>query len=125
MSTDQQGGRSAAVRGATTATENTAASILEATEELLTALLERNAVSEEDIVSVIFTMTPDLDATFPASAARRLDLATVPLLCAAEIAVPGAVPRCIRVLMHLYPATDPKHVYLRGAEHLRADLTDG
>ena len=85
-----------ALRGATTVQDNTAEAILEATDELLRALIERNALDADDMVSCIFTCTADLDAEFPAVAARNLGLSTVPLLCAREIDVPGALPRVIR-----------------------------
>jgi chorismate mutase len=113
-----------ALRGATTVDANDAAAILEATEELVTAVLERNRLAPEDLVSCIFTCTEDLDAEFPAVAARRIGLSSVPLLCAREIPVPGALPRVIRLLLHCYPAADvePQHVYLREAVALRQDL---
>jgi chorismate mutase len=114
-----------ALRGATTAAANDPAAIVAATTELLETMLTRNDVEHDDLVSVIFTSTPDLDAEFPAAAARRLGLADVPLLCASEIAVPGAVPRCVRVLVHLYTARDYaslRHVYLGDARQLRTDL---
>jgi chorismate mutase len=113
-----------ALRGATTVEENDAGAILEATEELVSAVLERNRLSPDDLVSCIFTCTEDLDAEFPAVAARRIGLNQVPLLCAREIPVPGALPRVIRLMMHCYPAddVDPQHVYLRDAIALRKDL---
>ena len=115
-----------ALRGAVTVTANDGEAILEATEELLRELLRRNALDAEGLVSCLFTLTDDLDAEFPAVAARRIGLAGVPLLCAREIPVPGAMPRVIRVLIHCYlPATadGPQHVYLRDAQSLRLDLT--
>jgi chorismate mutase len=113
-----------ALRGATSVTENDRAAILAATDELMRAILERNALAAEDLVSCIFTLTPDLDAEFPAVAARNMGLSRVPLLCAREIPVPGALPRVIRVLMHCYPpvGVDPQHVYLGEARGLRLDL---
>jgi chorismate mutase len=113
-----------ALRGATTVEENDADAILEATEELVAAVLERNQLQPEDLVSCIFTCTEDLDAEFPAVAARRIGLNQVPLLCTREIPVPGALPRVIRLLMHCYPAdgVEPQHVYLRDAVNLRLDL---
>lgn len=128
MSTSGHVARVAAIRGATTAAANTAAAIGEATGELLVAMLERNAVAPDDLISIVFTATRDLDADFPATAARSLGMAAVPLLSATEIDVRGALPRCIRVLMHLHTAADPsalRHVYLREARSLRADLADG
>jgi len=113
-----------ALRGATTVEQNTAEAILDATDELLRALIDRNELDSDEMVSCIFTCTGDLDAEFPAVAARRLGLSGVPLLCAREIDVPGALPRVIRVLLHAYaePAAPPRHVYLRDAVKLRADL---
>jgi chorismate mutase len=113
-----------ALRGATTVEANDAGHILTATEELMNALLERNRLDGDSIVSCIFTLTPDLDAEFPAVAARNMGLSRVPLLCAREIAVPGALPRVIRVLMHCYPPVGvaPQHVYLGEARTLRLDL---
>jgi chorismate mutase len=103
---------------------NEAAEILSATEELVHAVMDLNALTAEDLVSCIFTLTDDLDAEFPAVAARQLGLSAVPLLCAREIAVPGALPRVIRVLLHCYaePGSEPRHVYLRDAVALRRDL---
>lgn len=114
-----------ALRGAVTVTANDGEAILEATEELLRELLRRNSLDAEGLVSCLFTLTDDLDAEFPAVAARRIGLAGVPLLCAREIPVPGAMPRVIRVLIHCYlpeGAEGPQHVYLRDAQALRLDL---
>ena len=113
-----------ALRGATSVAANDAAAILRATEELMGALLERNALDPQDLVSCIFTLTEDLDAEFPAVAARAMGLSRVPLLCAREIPVPGALPRVIRVLIHCYlpPGIDAQHVYLGEASALRLDL---
>jgi chorismate mutase len=113
-----------ALRGATSVAANSEPAILDATEELLRALIERNQLEPERIVSCIFTVTADLDAAFPAVAARRLGLDRVPLLCAREIDVPGSLPTVIRVLMHCYAGADhdPRHVYLGEARSLRADL---
>jgi chorismate mutase len=113
-----------ALRGAITVEDNEADAILSATEELVRELMERNSIEPDQMVSCIFTCTNDLDAEFPAVAARRLGLSSVPLLCAREIDVPGALPRVIRLLLHCYadPASEPRHVYLREAESLRRDL---
>jgi chorismate mutase len=113
-----------ALRGAITVDANESEAILEATSELVRAVLERNSVAVEDLVSCIFTCTPDLDAEFPALAARQLGLSSVPLMCAREIDVPGALPRVIRLMVHCYAeeATQPHHVYLREATTLRRDL---
>ena len=113
-----------ALRGATTVDANESEAILAATDKLMREILARNELQAEDLVSCIFTLTPDLDAEFPAVAARRMGLSRVPLLCAREIPVPGALPRVIRVLMHCYPpvGVDPQHVYLGDARKLRLDL---
>ena len=116
-----------ALRGATSVDRDDAGAIEAATEALLVAMMERNGVVAEDLISLIFTATPDLTATFPAAAARGLGLADVPLLCAQEIPVRGALPRCVRVLMHLYSSRDYaslRHVYLGEARRLRDDLLD-
>ena len=112
------------LRGATTAAANTSDAILEATEELLRALQAANGFAPEDVESAIFTSSPDLTAEYPARAARRLGWIDVPLLGAAEVAVPGGLRRCIRVLLHFYtgkPARALKHTYLREAAKLRPD----
>ena len=123
MSTDQQ--RLRAFRGATTVPANDAGSINEATYELLEAVLAHNELATDDIVSIVFTATPDLTAEFPAAAARALGLEDVPLLCAVEMDVPGALASCVRILLHAHTArdrSDVRHVYLRGARGLRSDL---
>ena len=114
-----------ALRGATTVELNESAPILTATGELMHELLEGNRLAAEDLVSCIFTLTDDLDAEYPAVAARNLGLTRVPLLCAREIPVPGSLPRVIRVLIHCYAPTghEARHVYLREAQALRQDLT--
>jgi chorismate mutase len=113
-----------ALRGATTVDENTAEAILDGTEELLRAVLDRNELDADDLVSCIFTTTGDLDAEFPAVAARRIGLSAVPLLGAREMDRPGALPRVIRLLVHCYadPDRPAQHVYLRDAVQLRQDL---
>jgi prephenate dehydratase len=115
------------IRGATTADENSPVAILAATTELLHALIAANSLLPEEVASATFTVTPDLDAAFPAQAARALGWTTVPLLDAVEIGVPGALPRCIRVLIHWntdLPSYAVRHVYLRDAVRLRPDLAD-
>jgi chorismate mutase len=114
-----------ALRGATSVAENDADAILGATDELMREILARNALRAEDLVSCIFTLTEDLDAEFPAVAARRMGLSAVPLLCAREVPVPGALPRIIRVLIHCYgdPGHEPQHVYLGDAAALRLDIS--
>ena len=113
-----------ALRGANVVDRNEARAILEATAALMRELMERNSLTPERMVSCIFTLTDDLDAEFPAVAARRLGLDRVPLLCAREVPVPGALPRVIRVLVHYYSSDQhaPQHVYLGDARALRADL---
>ena len=113
-----------ALRGATTVDANDAESILGATESLMLEILERNALLPDDAVSCIFTLTDDLDAEFPAVAARKIGFSSVPLLCAREVDVPGSLPRVIRVLMHYYADDDheSRHVYLGEARSLRLDL---
>ena len=114
-----------AVRGAIQVDEDVREQVLEATTELLQAVLERNRLTPEDLISVVFTATPDLVSDFPAYAARQMGITDVPLLCATEIAVPGAMPRVLRLLAHVEtdrPRADLRHVYLRGAAALRTDL---
>ena len=110
------------IRGATTVEANTAEDILEATTELLTALIRLNDLQSEDVASAIFTTTPDLTATFPALAARDLGWTEVPLLCAHEMDVPGALGHVVRILLHVNTAraaAEIRHVYLKGARELR------
>ena len=113
-----------ALRGATTVEQNERAAILDATTELMSELLSRNSLAPHDVVNCIFTMTDDLNAEFPAVAARAIGFDRVPLLCVREIDVPGALPRVIRVLLqyHADDAHNARHVYLREAKILRADL---
>ncbi|MBV8990928.1 MAG: chorismate mutase [Solirubrobacterales bacterium] len=113
-----------ALRGANSVEANQASAILEATDLLVRELMERNRLEPDRMVSCIFTLTDDLDAEFPAVAARRLGLDRVPLLCAREVPVPGSMPRVIRALVHYYAPDghEPHHVYLGEARALRADL---
>lgn len=114
-----------AVRGAIQIDRDDPALIADATTELLAEVLGRNELGTEEIISVLFTMTPDLAGGFPAAAARAAGLADVPLLCATEIDVPGALPRVIRLLAHVQsdrPRAAIRHVYLRGAARLRPDI---
>lgn len=114
-----------AVRGATQVDANERELVLEATAELVRAVLERNDLAPADLISVIFTATPDLTADFPAYAARMIGITDVPFLCATEIDVPGAMPRVVRLLAHVdtpKSRDDLRHVYLRGAAALRTDL---
>ncbi len=113
-----------ALRGATSVERNDAKDVLEATSELMSQIMVRNSLDPEQVVSCIFTATKDLNAEFPAVAARALGFDRVPLLCAQEIPVPRSMPRVIRVLIHYYAEDDhePAHVYLGEAVALRADL---
>ena len=113
-----------ALRGATSVDRNDAQDILDATTTLMNAIMEANALAPRDVVSCIFTATNDLNAEFPAVAARAVGFERVPLLCAREIAVPRSLPRVIRVLIHYYAEEghEPKHVYLGEAGVLREDL---
>ena len=115
------------VRGAITVDANTEQAILDATLELLRAIIRMNEVDADDVAGVLFTVTSDLNAAFPAEACRRLPGWThVPLMCAQEVPVPGALPQCVRILMLMNTtktAAEVRHVYLRDAERLRPDLT--
>jgi len=113
-----------ALRGATSVKRNDGQDILAATTELMGAIIERNSLAPENVVSCIFTATNDLNAEFPAVAARALGFDKVPLLCAREIPVPRALPRVIRVLIHYYAEEghEARHVYLGEAASLREDL---
>ena len=114
-----------AVRGAIQVDRDDPAAIAAGTVELVSEVVERNGVSHEDIISVVFTMTADLASDFPAAGARGLGLTDVPLLCATEIGVPDSLPRVIRLLAHIdsdLPRSAIRHVYLRGAVALRPDL---
>ena len=112
------------MRGAVQAEANEAGAIAEATTQLMRELLERNELEPEAMVSCLFTTTDDLDAEFPAVAARGIGLDSVPLLCCREIPVPGSMERVIRVMMHFYAAAEsaPAHVYLGATQKLRSDL---
>ena len=114
-----------AIRGATCLTADDVTEMTQAVVELLTAMLERNDFTKDDLISVLFTATPDLTCAFPAAAARQLDFGDVPLICAQEIDVAGALPKVIRVMAHVEtskPRSEIKHIYLRGAEVLRQDI---
>ncbi|MDZ7265819.1 MAG: chorismate mutase [candidate division KSB1 bacterium] len=116
-----------AIRGATTANANTCEAILDATRELLLAIVQANQLTVADIVSVWFTMTPDLDAAFPARAARELGWTCVALLDTQAPRIAQDVPRCIRVMMHCETErtiSDLRHIYLREAKHLRSDWVE-
>lgn len=113
------------IRGATTVEQNTREAILDATRELLSLMVKLNDIQPEDVASIFFTTTPDLNAEFPAVAARETGLTNVALLCAHEMNVPGALPMCVRILLHVNTersADEIQHIYLRGAQVLRPDL---
>jgi chorismate mutase len=113
------------VRGATTCDRNEREDILTATRQLLALMVRRNGIDKQDVASAIFTTTPDLDAEFPALAARQLGWLDVPLLCGHELGVPGSLPRCIRVLAHWNTdckQSEIEHIYIRDAVRLRPDL---
>lgn len=112
------------IRGATTAIANTAEDILEATDELMRVLIHLNDLEPDDVVSAIFTTTPDLTATFPALAARNIGWTEVPLICGHEMNVPGSLQKAVRVLLHVNTVKSPReirHVYLKGAQQLRPE----
>jgi chorismate mutase len=114
-----------AVRGAIQVDADERDAILGGTSELVTEVLRRNEIDPDDLISIVFTATPDLTAEFPAYAARQMGLTDVPLLCTTEIAVPGSMPRVLRLLAHVEtdrPRPEIHHVYLRGAAALRTDL---
>lgn len=115
------------LRGATTVDEDTIEQVGERTRALVQEMLDRNGVSKDDLISILFTATDDIHSTFPATAARAIGLGDVPLICARELDIDGGTARCIRVLMHL--STDKRrdelhHVYLEGARGLRDDLPE-
>lgn len=115
------------VRGATTTGDNSRDAILTATRQLLALMIRQNAIEPEDVASAIFTTTTDLTAEFPALAARQLGWLDVPLLCSTEIDVPGALPHCVRILVHWNTPKaqhDIVHIYLRDAIRLRPDLSE-
>lgn len=115
------------IRGAITVEHNTAPEILSATKELLQAVIKENSLEPEDIASVFFTVTQDLNAEFPAFAARGIGLKYVPLLCSVEINVPGSLEKCIRLLVHANTKKSQReisHIYLKKATRLREDLKE-
>jgi chorismate mutase len=115
------------LRGATTVAADTVAHVSEAVQALVNAMLDRNGVDKDDLISILFTATDDIHSMFPATAARTIGLGDVPLICARELDVTGGTPMCIRVLMHLntdLSRAELHHVYLEGARGLRDDLPD-
>ena len=116
-----------AIRGATTVDEDTPEAITGRVVAMLSAVMERNGLVEDDIVSILFTATDDIVSIFPATAARTMGLGAVPLICARELAIVGSVPHCIRVMLPVTTTRardDIHHVYLEGAQGLRDDLPD-
>jgi chorismate mutase len=114
-----------AIRGAVQIDADDSDLILEGTTELVSEVMSRNSLITDDVISVLFTVTPDLTAEFPALAARKLGFHDVPLICATEIPVPGAMPRVVRLMAHVdtpRPRAEIQHVYLRGAAALRLDI---
>ena len=114
-----------AIRGATQLEVDERTHLLESVDELIRAMFEQNGLTHDDLISIMFTATPDLHSEFPALAARQLGIGDVPLICAQELSIDGAMPRVIRVMLHAEtdrPRADIKHVYLRGAASLRVDL---
>jgi len=128
MTSPAQPARLRAIRGATCVDRDSPDEIYVATRELLAEVVSRNSLGTADIISVVFTVTPDLRSAFPALAARQMGWLDVPLLCTMEIPVPGALGRCIRVLLHVettLPRSAIQHVYLGEAEKLRPELSRG
>jgi len=116
-----------AVRGATTVDSDTRAEVISRTQELVRAIIERNSIAPDDMVSILFTATDDIHSAFPAEAAREAGLTLVPLMCARELEVEGGVERCIRVMLHVYTSLEAdqlRHPYLHGARQLRTDLPE-
>jgi chorismate mutase len=115
------------IRGATTVDANTREAILDASSELLSAIIQANGIQRDDVASVFFSTTPDLNAEFPAVAARQMGWSHVALMCAHEMSVPGSLPMCLRIMMHVNterPQEEIRFIYLRGARVLRQDLAD-
>ena len=114
-----------AIRGATQVEANTAEAITAATQELILEILKVNSLTPDDVISVLFTSSPDLDAAFPAAAARSVGFENTPLICAVEIDVAGALPHTVRVMVHVesrLSKADIAHIYLHGAKALRRDI---
>lgn len=116
-----------AIRGATTLDVDEREHMIARTQELITALFERNELAEEDLISIVFTATDDVHCGFPAEAARAAGITHVPLLCARELDIVGGIERCVRILVHAYTGRGPRelrHPYLHGARQLRTDLPE-
>lgn len=115
------------LRGATTFDIDEAAHVGERTVDLLQTMLQRNGLTQDDVISVLFTATPDLHSVFPATAARSIGFGDAPLMCAQELAIDGAKAQCIRILMHIHSTKrrdELHHIYLEGARDLRDDLPE-
>jgi chorismate mutase len=124
MTTDP---RVRALRGATTLDTDERGHLIERTQELIAELFRRNAMSEDDLISILFTATDDIHSAYPAEAAREAGITHVPLLCARELEIEGGIARCVRLLVHAYTdrgVHDLRHVYLHGARQLRTDLPE-
>jgi chorismate mutase len=116
-----------ALRGATTLDQDERAHLVERTQELIAAVFARNDLTEDDLISIVFTATDDVHSAYPAEAAREAGITHVPLLCARELEIDGGIDRCIRILVHAYTdrtATELRHVYLHDARQLRTDLPE-
>jgi chorismate mutase len=116
-----------AIRGATTVEHDTRDEVIARTQELVTAIVTRNGVEDDAMVSIIFTATDDIRSAFPAEAAREAGFTRVPLMCARELAIEGGIERCIRIMLHVYTtlsADELRHPYLHGARQLRTDLPE-
>ena len=123
----QSGERVRALRGATTLEDDEREHLVARTQELIHELFERNDLSEDELISIVFTATSDVHSAFPAEAARAAGITHVPLLCARELEIDGGISRCIRILVHAYTPRgvhDLRHVYLHGARQLRTDLPE-
>lgn len=116
-----------ALRGATTLDVDERDHLIERTQEVMAAIFERNALTEDDLISIVFTATSDIHSAFPAEAAREAGFTHVPLMCARELEIDGGISRCVRLLIHAYTdraATELRHVYLHEARQLRTDLPE-
>lgn len=116
-----------AIRGATTVEDDTRDQVIARTKELVNAVVERNGLSPDDLISILFTATDDIRSAFPAEAAREAGLTHVPLMCARELDVIDGIERCIRIMVHVQTDSDPtalRHPYLHGARQLRTDLPE-
>jgi chorismate mutase len=125
--TVQDGGRVRALRGATTLDVDERGHLLQRTQELIHELFRRNELTEDDLISIVFTATDDVHSAYPAEAAREAGITHVPLLCARELEIDGGIPRCVRLLVHAYTprgVRELRHVYLHEARQLRTDLPE-